>query len=151
MPAPFSHGYALDKDGKWQDSTVSLPPSLSWAAGVMISDMEDMKTWVKAYVTGSTNSKSTQNERLQCMPTGKEGLRLGLGVGCTGGWFGYTGGIPEYHTAAYYLPSEEAAIIIFVNSQREQPEPGVAYAIFRDMTRIIFPANIAYSGMITSQ
>jgi D-alanyl-D-alanine carboxypeptidase len=151
MPAPFSHGYALDKDGKWQDSTVVLPPSLSWAAGVMISDMEDMKKWVKAYVTGSTNSQSTQHERLQCVPTGKAGLQFGLGVGCTGGWFGYTGGIPEYNTAAYYLPSADATIIAFVNSQREQPEPGVANGIVRDITRIIFPANVAYSGMNTSQ
>jgi D-alanyl-D-alanine carboxypeptidase len=38
MPSPFSHAYALTKDGKWQDSTASLPPSLSWAAGAMISD-----------------------------------------------------------------------------------------------------------------
>ena len=57
---------------------------------------QDMKRWVKAYVTGSTNSRSTQKERLDCMPTGKEGLQFGLGVGCTGGWYGYTGGIPEY-------------------------------------------------------
>jgi D-alanyl-D-alanine carboxypeptidase len=151
MPAPFSHGYALDKDGKWQDSTVVLPPSLTWAAGVMISDMEDMKTWVKAYVTGSTNSMSTQKERLGCVSTGKEGLRFGLGVGCTGGWFGYTGGIPEYNTAAYYLPSADATIIALVNSQRETPEPGVANSIFRDLTRIIFPANVAYAGMTTPQ
>jgi D-alanyl-D-alanine carboxypeptidase len=82
----------------------------------MISDMEDMKTWVKAYVTGITNSQSTQKTRLDCVPTGKEGLRFGLGVGCTGGWYGYTGGIPEYHTAAYYLPSAEATMIVLVNS-----------------------------------
>jgi D-alanyl-D-alanine carboxypeptidase len=63
-----------------------LPPSFSWAVGAMISDMEDMKTWVKAYVTGITNSQSTQKTRLDCVPTGKEGLRFGLGVGCTGGW-----------------------------------------------------------------
>jgi hypothetical protein len=78
-------------------------------------------------------------------------LQFGLGVGCTGGWFGYTGGIPEHNTAAYYLPSADATIIAFVNSQREQPKPGVANAIVRDITRIIFPANVAYSGMNTSQ
>jgi hypothetical protein len=55
------------------------------------------------------------------------------------------------HTAAYYLPSEDATIIVFVNSQREAPEPGVANVIFRDTTRISFPANVAYSGMTTSQ
>ena len=48
---------------------VVLPPMLSWTAGVMISDMADMKTWVKDYVTGTTNSAAMQRERLDCGPT----------------------------------------------------------------------------------
>jgi D-alanyl-D-alanine carboxypeptidase len=48
--------------------------------------------------------------------TGKPNLGFGLGIGCTGGWFGYTGGIPGYNTAAYYLPSQGTTIIAFVNS-----------------------------------
>jgi D-alanyl-D-alanine carboxypeptidase len=144
MPEPYSHGYTIDKDGNWEDETVLLPPSLTWAAGVMISDMEDIKKWVKAYVTGSTNSASTQIERLKCVDTGRPNMKFGLGIGCTGGWFGYTGGIPGYNTAAYYLPSEDATIIAFVNSQVEKPEPGVANAIVRDISEILFPKNIAF-------
>jgi D-alanyl-D-alanine carboxypeptidase len=145
MPSPFSHGYSLDKNGDWEDSTVLLPPSLSWAAGAMVSNMEDMKKWVKAYVTGRTNKEATQRERLNCVPTDKADLRFGLGVGCTGGWFGYTGGIPGYNTAAYYLPGKDATVIAFVNSQREEPFPGVANSIVRDITRILFPGSIAFS------
>lgn len=148
MPLPFSHGYTLDKNGNWEDSTVVLPPSASWAAGVMISDMADMKKWVKAYVTGTTNSAATQRERLTCVtPHGQHGMGFGLGIGCTGGWFGYTGGIPGYNTAVYYLPSKSATIIALVNSQREQPWPGVANSIVRDFTRILFPEHVAYSGL----
>jgi D-alanyl-D-alanine carboxypeptidase len=143
MPEPFSHGYTLVND-KWEDQTFLLPPSLSWAAGAMISDMEDMKRWVKAYVTGSTNSASTQAQRLNCVDTGKPNMKFGLGIGCTGGWYGYTGGIPGYNTAAYYLPSADATIIIFVNSQVEQPAPGIANSIVHDITRILFPQNIAF-------
>jgi D-alanyl-D-alanine carboxypeptidase len=144
IPPPFAHGYALGKDGTWQDNTVSLPPALTWSAGVMISDMADMKIWVKDYVTGTTNSSATQKERLDCGPTTEEGLRFGLGVGCSGGWFGYTGGIPGYNTAVYYLPPKNATIIVFVNSQIEKPAPGVANSIVRDFTRILLPGYVAF-------
>ena len=56
MPSPYAHGYMLDAKKDWKDESVLLPPSVSWAAGAMISDTADMKTWVKAYVTGTVNS-----------------------------------------------------------------------------------------------
>jgi D-alanyl-D-alanine carboxypeptidase len=146
MVAPFSHGFALNKDKNWEDVTVTLPPMLTWTAGVMISDMADMKIWVKDYVTGTTNSAATQKERLACGPTGRPGLEFGLGIGCSNGWYGYTGGIPGYNTAAYYLPSRDATIIAFVNAQEETPAPGVANAIVRDFTQRLFPENVAFSG-----
>jgi CubicO group peptidase (beta-lactamase class C family) len=51
MPSPYAHGYTLEKDA-WVDQSAVLAPSVSWAAGAMISDMPDMQRWVKAYVTG---------------------------------------------------------------------------------------------------
>jgi len=146
MPAPFSHGFGLDKDKNWEDVTVTLPPMLTWTAGVMISDMWDMKSWVKDYVSGKTNGAATQKERLDCHPTGKPGLQFGLGIGCSGGWYGYTGGIPGYNTAAFYLPAKDATIIAFVNSQQESPDPGVANSIVRDFTQTLFPENVAFPG-----
>ncbi len=144
MPLPFTHGYALDPQKNWTDVTVNLSPSISWAAGVMISDLADMKTCVIAYVTGATNSAATQKERLACLPTGGYELSFGLGIGCSNGWYGYTGGIPGYNTAAYYFPAQGATIIALVNSQQEKPDPGVANAIFRDLTQILYPNNIAF-------
>jgi D-alanyl-D-alanine carboxypeptidase len=144
MPLPFTHGFELDAQKNWTDATVTYAPSLTWAAGVMISDMADMKTWVKAYVTGTTNGAATQKARLDCVPVGKYGLAFGLGIGCSGGWYGYTGGIAGYNTGAYYFPTEGATIIAFVNSQQEKPDPGVANAIFRDVTQILYPNNVAF-------
>jgi len=56
---------------------------VSWAAGAMISDLGDMKRWVKAYVTGTTNSAASQRARLTCLPTGEGNLSFGLGIGCS--------------------------------------------------------------------
>ena len=94
MPAPYARGYSLNDKKQWIDESAVLAPSVSWAAGAMISDMADMKKWVKAYVTGTTNSASSQKARLACIPTGTGNLAFGLGIGCSAGWYGYTGGSP---------------------------------------------------------
>lgn len=149
MPKPYAHGYGLDAKQQWEDVTVSIPPSATWAAGAMISTVPDMKRWVKSYVLGTMNSKAMQRQRLRCLPTGLgTGLDFGLGIGCSGGWYGYTGGLPGYHTAAYYLPSKDITLIAFVNAQREHPFPGAANAIARDISRIITPNNINFGGVI---
>lgn len=145
MPTPYAHGYMLDAKGVWQDESVALPPSVSWAAGAMISDMADMKVWVKAYVSGTANSAATQKERLTCIPIGKPNLAFGLGIGCSAGWFGYTGGITGYNTGAYYLPEMDATIIAFVNSQQEpKDKPDVASATVRDIARVLSPKNVPF-------
>jgi D-alanyl-D-alanine carboxypeptidase len=145
MPSPFSHGYDARGKGAWHDVTVDIPPSVTWAAGAMVSTVPDMKRWVKSYVLGTRNSKAMQRERLRCIPTGLgKDLSFGLGIGCSAGWYGYTGGLPGYNTAAYYLPSKDITVIAFVNAQREKPVPGVANNILRDITRIITPGNVAF-------
>ncbi len=144
MPAPYAHGYSLNEKKQWIDESAVVPPSVSWAAGAMISDMADMKKWVKAYVTGTTNSAASQKARLTCLPTGEGNLKFGLGIGCSAGWYGYTGGIIGYNTGAYYLPATGATIIVFVNSDQEKPVPGVANALFRDIAKIITPNNVPY-------
>lgn len=143
MPSPYAHGYGL-QGSNWHDVSVDIPPSLTWAAGAMISTVPDMKRWVKSYVLGTMNSKAAQRERLRCIPTGGKDLSFGLGIGCSDGWYGYTGGLPGYNTAAYYLPAKDITLIAFVTAQRDKPEPGVANAIFRDITQIITPNNVAF-------
>ncbi|MFH1836846.1 MAG: alpha/beta fold hydrolase [Candidatus Omnitrophota bacterium] len=145
MPSPYAHGYELDDNKKWQDATV-YSPSLLWSAGAMISDMRDMKRWVKAYTVGTTNSKAAQKERLTWVdtPKGKD-LKFGLGIGNTNGWIGYTGGTRGYNTAAYYLPEADATIIVFVNStDYSKNDVSIANKIVHDITKILFPDKVAW-------
>ena len=144
MPAPYAHGYSLEKSRGWVDQSVVLSPSVSWAAGAMISDMNDMRRWVRAYVAGTTNSAASQRARLSCLYTGEGNLYFGLGIGCSAGWYGYTGGITGYNTGAYHMPATGVTIISFVNSQVEKPSPGVANAIFRDIAKIVTPNNVPF-------
>ena len=141
MPEPWAHGYALNDKRGWDDVSNTIPVSLMGAAGEIISNLADMKRWVELYTTGKTNGAATQRARLDCLPIGLGNLSFGLGIGCSVGWYGYTGGLPGYNTAAYYFPAEKITVIAWVTLQADKPEPGVANAIFSDIAAIMTPQN----------
>lgn len=146
MPKPYAHGYGPAKNGSWEDVSETLPPCITWAAGNMISDIPDMARWVKAYVTGTTNSADSQKDRLKCLPIAPGStMTFGMGIGHHAGWYGYTGGLPGYHTAAYYLPEKDITMIAFVTAQKEKPAPGAANVIVREISRIITPDHVIFA------
>jgi D-alanyl-D-alanine carboxypeptidase len=142
MPEPWAHGYGLDKNKNWTDVSGTIPVSLMGAAGEMISDMQDSVRWVKLYVTGKTNGAATQRERLKCLPIGELNAYFGLGIGCSAGWYGYTGGLPGYNTANFYMPSTGTTILAWATVQADIPSPGVANSLFRAIAQIVTPKNV---------
>ncbi|PZR64224.1 MAG: hypothetical protein DLM53_00370 [Candidatus Eremiobacter antarcticus] len=144
MPDPWAHGYGLDKHRNWQDVSGTIPVSLMGSAGEMISDLADMKRWVKLYVTGKTSGPATYHALTTCLPTGEGNLSFGLGLGCSAGWYGYTGGLPGYNTANYYFPASGVTVVSYVPAQLSKPFPGVANSIFRDIARMMTPSNVPF-------
>jgi len=71
-------------------------------------------------------------------------LSFGLGIGCSAGWYGYTGGLPGYNTANYYYPAGDITVIAWVTLQSDKPFPGAANAIFRAIARIMTPRNAPF-------
>jgi D-alanyl-D-alanine carboxypeptidase len=140
MPSPWPHGYALDKNKNWEDVSGTIPVSLMGSAGEMISDMHDMVRWTKLYVTGKTSGAATQRDRMNCVYTGEGNISFGLGIGCSGGYFGYTGGLPGYNTANYYMPKTDTMILAWVTMQTEDPPPGAANAFLRGIANIMTPS-----------
>ena len=51
IPSPHAHGYLALPDGKIVDAT-DWNPSWGWAAGNMISTLEDMRVWTRVLATG---------------------------------------------------------------------------------------------------
>jgi D-alanyl-D-alanine carboxypeptidase len=147
MPDPWAHGYGLDAKRGWEDVSGTIPVSLMGAAGEMISDMDDMKRWVELYVSGKTSAAPTQRERLTCLSTGEGNLAFGLGIGCSAGWYGYTGGLPGYNTGNYYFPDQGITVVAWVTLQADKPAPGVANAVFRDIARIVTPGHVPFEGL----
>jgi D-alanyl-D-alanine carboxypeptidase len=144
MPEPWAHGYGLDKNDNWKDVSGTIPVSLMGAAGAMISDSSDMKRWIALYVTGRTTSPAMHRALMDCVSTGTPGQGFGLALGCSSGWYGYTGGLPGYNTANFYFPETGATIVAWVDTQANKPAPGVANAIFRDIARIMTPNNAPF-------
>jgi D-alanyl-D-alanine carboxypeptidase len=142
MPDPWARGYGLGKDGKWQDVSNTVPVSLTGAAGNMISDMDDMRRWITLYVTGKTSGAATHRALMDCLPIGKGNASFGLGLGCSAGWYGYTGGLPGYNTANYYFPARGIFILAWATVQGNDPSPGVANALFKAIATIMTPDHV---------
>ncbi|MEO6836547.1 MAG: serine hydrolase domain-containing protein [Candidatus Tumulicola sp.] len=146
MPDPWAHGYGLDDRRNWKDVSNTIPVSLMGAAGAMVSDMADMKRWIELYVSGKTSAPATHRALMNCIPTGVADVGFGLALGCTKGWYGYTGGLAGYNTANFYFPKTGVFIVAWIDVQANKPEPGVANAMFRDIARIMTPNNAPLSS-----
>ncbi|TXS21388.1 class A beta-lactamase-related serine hydrolase [Streptomyces sp. ms191] len=147
FPSPHPRGYTDQTlTGAVADAT-DWNPSWAWAAGAMISDMQDLRRWAKILATGELLSPRTQAERLKTQPTGFPGTSYGLGIFDADGWIGHNGSIPGYETVTVYLPSQKATMVLMLNtdSSSQGQEPSTLLA--RAVTQIVTPDNV-YDGAV---
>ncbi len=144
MPVPWTHGYLLTKNRTWKDISGTVPVELMGAAGLMISNIADMKRWIQMYTTGKISKAATYKALKSCVYTGDGNLYFGLALVCSAGWYGYTGGLPGYNTAEYYFPAKGATIVAWVGAQADTPPPGVASALVRGIAKIMTPNNVPF-------
>jgi D-alanyl-D-alanine carboxypeptidase len=143
MPSPWARGYELDEQRNWKDVSNTVPVAFMWAAGAMISDMRDIRRWVKLYATGKASGASTYHDLINCIPF-LGNTSFGLGITCSEGWYGYTGALPGYNTADYYSPQTGITIVAWTTYQAPKPVEGVASVMVRDIARIITPAHVPF-------
>jgi D-alanyl-D-alanine carboxypeptidase len=143
MPDPWARGYELDKQRNWQDVSNTVPVAFMGSAGEMISDMADIKRWIKLYALGKTGGPAAYRPQSECIPF-LGNAEFGLGINCSAGWYGYTGALPGYNTADYYFPATDTTVVAWITYQAPAPPEGVASVIFRDIARIVTPANVPF-------
>lgn len=140
FPDPHAQGYTVQTaDGK-ETTATDWNPSWGWAAGAMISTLDDMHIWAPALATGKLLTPQIQAQRLQTV--GAPGLPpqdgYGLGIFNLGGWIGHNGSLPGYQTVAVYLPEKQMTLVIFTNtdieSQGSEPSTTLATAITKEIT-----------------
>jgi D-alanyl-D-alanine carboxypeptidase len=139
MPTPFAHGYYPVSDAAPRDVSLSNP-AVPAGAGAMISTMGDMKLWAKALATGALLRPATQKLRLEMNVLSENPsvtTSYGLGIGDVNGFLGHTGGILGYSTALFYLPNQQATIVVILNGATLSNEP--AATTFLALAAYLYP------------
>jgi D-alanyl-D-alanine carboxypeptidase len=137
FPSPHAHGYFKMPDGKVVDAT-DWNPSWGWAAGNMISTLDDMRVWVRDLAIGKLISPAMKRERDRFLPAPPEGegALYGLAIENQNGWIGHHGNIMSYIVYPFYLPAERITMVVLLNSGVDVPG---SWAMMQDITRIISP------------
>ncbi|OQR59845.1 serine hydrolase [Streptomyces maremycinicus] len=148
FPAPHSQGYTDQTATGAVADTADWNPSWGWAAGAMISRLDDLRVWARTVATGVLPdgermiSPATQKQRLITPPTPIPGAGYGLGIFNVQGWIGHNGSLPGYESLTIYLPSARATLVVVLNTDinyRNQ-EPST---LFGDaITTIISPDHV---------
>ncbi len=71
MPDPHMTGYTPAIDARPMADATESNPDVGWAAGAMISNLNDLSIWVELLATGALLSPETQAARLQVVPHGR--------------------------------------------------------------------------------
>ena len=123
LPDPHAQGYTLQGQDDGEPGTATnWNPSWGWAAGGMISTVEDLLVYGRALGTGEgLLPPEQQAQRLDSflsddLPPNSAERAYGLGIGREYGWLGHTGELPGYNTAVYYSPELDATVVVEVNS-----------------------------------
>lgn len=140
FPESHAEGYTTQTADGGETTAKDWNPSWAWAAGAMISTLQDMRVWAPALATGKLLSPQMQAHRLETVAA--PGLPpqdgYGLGLFNLGGWIGHNGSLPGYQTVSVYLPEKRTAVVLLINTDIPigEAEPGtlLATAITRALT-----------------
>ncbi|KAI9022471.1 beta-lactamase/transpeptidase-like protein [Hyaloraphidium curvatum] len=134
FPDPHARGYTLQgqADGKPADSS-DWNPSWGWAAGAMISSLDDLLAYAKALVDGRPGflGPEMQAARINSfdfsIPGNSPSRSYGLGLGYSNGWYGHTGELPGFNTVLQRHRERATTIMVMANSDIAAGEcpPGV--------------------------
>ncbi|MFD9336861.1 serine hydrolase domain-containing protein [Streptomyces sp. NPDC060028] len=145
FPEPHAHGYTdQSTSGKIVDAT-GWNPSWGWAAGAIISDLQDLRSWARTLATGTLLTPATQAERLKTTPIGIPGAGYGLGIFDVQGWIGHNGSLPGYESLTVYLPQAQATLVVLLNTDvlHDGKEPSAFFG--EAITTVVTPDHV-YPG-----
>ncbi|MBL1082615.1 beta-lactamase family protein [Streptomyces actinomycinicus] len=148
FPVPHAQGYTdQTADGKTA-ATAGWNPSWGWAAGAMISTLDDLHTWAPTVATGRFPdgsrmvSPALQKERLITPATPIPGAGYGLGIFDVQGWIGHNGSLPGYESLTIYLPETKTSLVVLLNTDidHDREEPSTLFG--RAITQIVSPRHV---------
>jgi D-alanyl-D-alanine carboxypeptidase len=128
LPNPHAQGYTLEgkSPGAEPIDATDWNASWTWAAGEMISTVDDLLAYGRALGTGKGLLSATQQDKrldsfvnnvppLNQAPLNGD-VGYGLGLASDHGWIGHNGELPGYNTYLFYQPDLDAVVAVEVNS-----------------------------------
>jgi D-alanyl-D-alanine carboxypeptidase len=148
FPDPHAEGYT-DQTGPVTTAT-DWDPSWEWAAGGMISTLDDLRIWAPAVATGKLLSPDIQAQRMQMVsvPGAPAPSGYGLGINNNGGWIGHNGALPGYETVCVYLPEQQTTLVILTNTDMPYQDParGHVSTLSNAITKVISPQHVTLAA-----
>lgn len=144
FPEPHAQGYTnITADHEEADAT-DWNPTWAWAAGAMISTLDDLRIWAPALATGSLLQPETQAQRLETIrvPGFPDDVGAGLGILKNSGWIGHGGSISGYQTQLLYLPEQELTLAILTNTDFASGGNAPSSLLAAAITEIITPEHV---------
>jgi D-alanyl-D-alanine carboxypeptidase len=144
LPSPHAHGYFKMPDGKIVDAT-NWNLSWGWAAGNMVSTLEDLRIWTRDLALGKLISPAMKQAQHEFLPAPGEGdgAKYGLALEYQNGWIGHNGNTNTYMAYPYYLPEERITLVVMLNSGVDIPG---TWRLMQDVAPIVSPRH-PWSGL----
>jgi D-alanyl-D-alanine carboxypeptidase len=146
LPEPYVYGYYSDGKtpppaGGYRDVTLSNP-AVAGAAGALVSTVPDVTRYAVELGTGVGLTPETWQQRQTWTPFTTSGVRLQYGLGITqlGDWVGHDGSMLGYSNMVFYLPSEQAAVVVMSNAADEIAVP--SQALWGDVVTLLYPGSL---------
>ncbi|MCA9860495.1 MAG: beta-lactamase family protein, partial [Thermomicrobiales bacterium] len=145
MPEPYLSGYTPPAGDRPMANATESNPDVGWAAGAMISNLDDLRVWVELLATGALLSPETQAARMDFTPMAEGSpVRYGLGIMELLGFYGHNGGIAGYSTIMLHDPGDGTTIVIATNLSDEHG--GGADSIALGLIQLLMPERIPGSS-----
>ena len=125
---PFMHGYAPAEEsgGEPEDVSELINPQLAWASGGMVSTVDELNTFIRAYAAGELVDDQVRAAQRQFVPgaggppgpgINSSGLAIYRYQTPCGTFLGHTGNMPGYTTFIGATPDGKDSVVVAINSQ----------------------------------
>jgi D-alanyl-D-alanine carboxypeptidase len=144
LSEPFAHGYyGGDNDDQPLADYTLVNPAVPWTAGAMTSTLRDLKRWGVLLGQGTLISPRLYKKQVRFNPIynpGGPSVGYGLGIFRFEDWIGHNGAIYGFNTSMFYLPSEQATIVVSANKSTNFSSESLP--MFFAIAQTLFPGSV---------